>query len=71
VSRLLGELAAELRAGRYRPLSARRVFIPKPGTRTGLDGSTRWHICDDRPCPGYVADSRGLGQSLDVFVCIG
>jgi RNA-directed DNA polymerase len=32
VSRLLGELAAELREGRYRPLPARRVFIPKPGT---------------------------------------
>jgi RNA-directed DNA polymerase len=27
VSRLLGELAAELREGRYRPLPARRVFI--------------------------------------------
>ena len=32
VSRLLGELAAELREGRYRPLPARRVLIPKPGT---------------------------------------
>ena len=32
VSRLLGELAAELREGRYRPLPARRVFIPKPGS---------------------------------------
>ena len=32
VSRLLGELAAELREERYRPLPARRVFIPKPGT---------------------------------------
>ena len=32
VSRLLGELAAELREGRYRPLPARRVYIPKPGT---------------------------------------
>ena len=32
VSRLLGELAAELKEGRYRPLPARRVFIPKPGT---------------------------------------
>ncbi len=29
VSRLLGELAAELQAGRFRPLPARRVFIPK------------------------------------------
>ena len=32
VSRLLGELAAELKEGRYRPLPARRVFIPKPGS---------------------------------------
>ncbi len=32
VSRLLGELTADLRAGSYRPLAARRVFIPKPGS---------------------------------------
>jgi group II intron reverse transcriptase/maturase len=32
VTRLLDELAAELRERRYRPLPARRVFIPKPGT---------------------------------------
>lgn len=31
IDRLLGELAGELREGRYRPLPARRVFIPKPG----------------------------------------
>jgi len=30
VSRLLDELAADLRNGRYRPLPARRVLIPKP-----------------------------------------
>lgn len=32
VSRLLDELASELKDGTYRPLPARRVFIPKPGT---------------------------------------
>jgi retron-type reverse transcriptase len=32
VDRLLGELAEDLRSGRWRPLPARRVFIPKPGT---------------------------------------
>jgi len=31
VARLLDELAADLRDGSYRPLPARRVFIPKPG----------------------------------------
>src|SRR6516164_6641987 len=31
VGRLLDELAADLQEGRWRPLPARRVFIPKPG----------------------------------------
>src|SRR5919197_2081136 len=31
VVRLLDELAADLKEGRWRPLPARRVFIPKPG----------------------------------------
>jgi RNA-directed DNA polymerase len=35
VTRLLGELASELREGRYRPLPARRVLIPKPGAPAG------------------------------------
>jgi RNA-directed DNA polymerase len=33
VSRLLDELAVDLREGRWRPLPARRVLIPKPGSR--------------------------------------
>ena len=33
VSRFLDELATEVRDGSYRPLPARRVFIPKPGSR--------------------------------------
>jgi group II intron reverse transcriptase/maturase len=32
VSRLLDEVAEDLRGGGYRPSAARRVFIPKPGT---------------------------------------
>ncbi len=32
VSRMLGELEADLGDGGYRPLAARRVFIPKPGS---------------------------------------
>ena len=32
VTRLLGELAVELRAGRWRPMPARQVLIPKPGS---------------------------------------
>ena len=31
VARFLDELAADLKDGSYRPLPARRVFIPKPG----------------------------------------
>ena len=41
VTRLLDELACELKEGRYRPLPARRVFIPKPGAPAGCS-ATRW-----------------------------
>jgi RNA-directed DNA polymerase len=34
IARLLDELAADLKDGSYRPLAARRVFIPKPGRPT-------------------------------------
>ena len=32
IDRLLDDLVCELREGSYRPLPARRVYIPKPGT---------------------------------------
>jgi len=35
VTRLLDELASELEERRYRPLPARRVYIPKPGAPAG------------------------------------
>ena len=34
IAGLLDELATELKDGSYRPLAARRVFIPKPGSST-------------------------------------
>ena len=51
VVRLLDELAADLRDGRYRPLPARRVFIPKPGSRGsgGRCRSRRFVIGSCRP----------------------
>ena len=35
IDRLLSELASELKDGGYRPLPARRVYIPKPGAPAG------------------------------------
>ena len=45
--RLLAELAEDLRSGRYRPLPARRVFIPKPG-RPGERGPLSTPAVRDR-----------------------
>ena len=39
VTRLLDELAADLKDGRWRPLPARRVFIPKPGQTAGASAA--------------------------------
>jgi RNA-directed DNA polymerase len=36
ISRLLDELAADLKEERWRPFPARRVLIPKPGHRASL-----------------------------------
>jgi RNA-directed DNA polymerase len=51
VVRLLDGLAADLRSRRYRPLPARRVFIPKsacPGERRALS-TRRFGIGSCRP----------------------
>ena len=32
MTRLLGELASDLKEGSWRPLPARKVLIPKPGS---------------------------------------
>jgi RNA-directed DNA polymerase len=47
VTRLPGELAGELRAGTYRPLPARKVLIPEPGSaeRRPLAISTEYANC--------------------------
>jgi hypothetical protein len=54
VSRLLDELAADLKSGSYRPLPTRRVFIPKRGS-----GERRpWSIPSVRdPVPSRTAPS--------------
>ena len=59
VARLLDELATELKDGGYRPLPARRVLIPKPGTaeRRPLSipdgaGPHRAGRCEDRARAG-------------------
>jgi len=57
IHRPLGELAADLRDGRYRPPAARRVFIPKPGS--GSDGRCRF----PRSATGSCKPPRGSCSS--------
>ena len=39
IAKLLDELAVDLKQGRWRPLPARRVFIPKPGRPHGAEAA--------------------------------
>jgi RNA-directed DNA polymerase len=48
IDRLLGELAADLKQRRYRPLPARRVFIPSQGHRSS--GRCRFPRCATGSC---------------------
>ncbi len=59
-ARLLDELVIDLRDRGYRPLPARRVFIPKPGSgeQRPLSGSSQMRV---RQGPVRQADVRHLG----------
>jgi hypothetical protein len=63
VDRLLGELASELREGRYRPLPARRVFIPKPGAPAGEQRPLSIPSVRDRIVQAAVKIRRRTGAS--------
>lgn len=60
VARLLDELAAHPEDEQYRPLLARRVFIPKPGSGSG--GRSRSQRCATASCrrPLRWSSSRSL-----------
>jgi hypothetical protein len=66
VTRLLGELASDLRKGAWRPLPARRVLIPKAGSseRRPLAIGT-----DDSYCPSCNRVSGCVSGS--VWICAG
>ena len=61
IDRLLGELAAELEEGRYRPLPARRVYIPKPGAPAG-----RAAAAFDSSGPGPDRAGGGEDRALEL-----
>jgi hypothetical protein len=61
VTRLLDELAAELKEGRYRPLPARRVYIPKPGAPAGEQRPLSIPSVRDRVVQAAVKIAPGAG----------
>ena len=56
VTRLLDELATELREGRYRPLPMRRVCLPKPGTIEQV--RYRFPLCGTGSCRRRAVGAR-------------
>ncbi len=56
INRLLDDLTGELREGSYRPLPARRVYIPKPGTD------------EQRPLSIPVVRDRIVGSALKIVL---
>ena len=73
VTRLLGELAVELRAGTWRPLPARQVLIPKPGSteRRPLAIATVTSYCPScsllSGCSELALVRAGQARSLDLL----
>ena len=73
VTRLLDQLAADLKEGRWRPLAARRVFIPKPGR----DELRPFSIPNDGPyrdqggsrTSGQPTPAQRAGASLALTAC--
>ena len=59
VSRLLGELAAELQEGAWRPLPARKVLIPKPGSSEKRPLA----IAAVRGCACHTVGARHVGAA--------
>jgi retron-type reverse transcriptase len=56
VTKLLDELAADLKDGRWRPLPARRVFIPKP--RQAGRATSALDPSGPRPCCAGSGEDR-------------
>src|SRR5829696_4887367 len=56
VTRLLDELAADLKTGTYRPLPARRVWIPKPGS------------CEQRPLSIPAVRDRVVQAAVKIVI---
>src|SRR5437870_2191260 len=68
VSRVLDELAADLKEGRWRPLPARRVLIPKPG-REELRPLSIPTVRDRVVQAGDTSDYAGHARDAQTLIC--